>query len=293
MTTTVGVLGGGISGLSAAFHLSRRLASNQGIKIVLLEKTKRLGGWIQSDNAAVQVGSKTYSVVLEAGPRTLRPKSLEMLELVHLLGLESSLSLIPYSHPAARNRFVYFPETGLTRLPSGIVSLLRSQFVDRASLGGLLPAALAEPFRAVNKPPRTTDESFDAFISRRFGTDFARRFGSSLVHGIYAADSRKLSMRAAFGQVWDAEIAGGGSVVRGVLRGSGRAAPNASKEEFELGSMLDVMKGVSVFRFRDGIESITRSLESALQSDPRIEIRTEENVRSIRPSQRFTGVISF
>ncbi|KAG8694235.1 oxygen-dependent protoporphyrinogen oxidase [Ceratobasidium sp. 394] len=290
MTTTVGVLGGGISGLSAAFHLSRRLASNQDIRIVLLEKTKRLGGWVKSDHVAIQAGHKTYSMALEAGPRTLRPKSLEMLELIHLLGLESSLSLVPYSHPAARNRFVYFPETGLTRLPSGVISLLRSQFVDRASLGGLLPAALAEPFRAANKPPGQTDESFDAFISRRFGTDFARRFGSSLVHGIYAADSRQLSMRATFGQVWDAEIAGGGSVVMGVLRGFGRAKSSASREEFQLGNMLNIMKGVSVFRFRDGIESIIRSLESAIQSDPRIEIRIEENIRSIRPSQQPGGV---
>ncbi|KAG8737439.1 oxygen-dependent protoporphyrinogen oxidase [Ceratobasidium sp. 414] len=291
MTTTIGVLGGGISGLSAAFHLSRRLASNQDIRVVLLEKTKRLGGWIKSDNATIRAGNKAYSVVLEAGPRTLRPKSLEMLELIHLLGQESSLSLVPYSHPAARNRFVYFPETGLTRLPSGIITLLRSQFVDRASLGGLLPAALAEPFRPANKPPGETDESFDAFISRRFGTDFARRFGSSLVHGVYAADSRRLSMRAAFGQIWDAEIAGGGSVVKGVLRGSGRATSNAKKEEFELGNMSNIMKGVSVFRFRDGIESIIHSLESTIQNDARIEIRTGENIRSIRPSQCSTVLV--
>lgn len=88
MSTTIGILGGGISGLSAAYHLARRLPASSATKIVLLEKSKRLGGWIQSENTTVETtsssGSHVHSVVLEAGPRTLRPKSLDMLELVSI-----------------------------------------------------------------------------------------------------------------------------------------------------------------------------------------------------------------
>ena len=86
MPTTIGVLGGGISGLSAAYHLARRIPASSTTKIVLLEKSKRMGGWIRSENVVVEAttssGSNTHSVVLEAGPRTLRPKSPDMLELV-------------------------------------------------------------------------------------------------------------------------------------------------------------------------------------------------------------------
>jgi oxygen-dependent protoporphyrinogen oxidase len=78
MMTTIGVLGGGISGLATAFHLARRIPTSYPAKIILIEKSNRLGGWIQSDNVDVQGNS----VVLESGPRTLRPRSLEMLELV-------------------------------------------------------------------------------------------------------------------------------------------------------------------------------------------------------------------
>jgi oxygen-dependent protoporphyrinogen oxidase len=53
---------------------------------------------------------------------------------------------------------------------------------------------------------------------RRFGEPFARTFGSAMVHGIYAADSRILSVRAAFPTLWDAEEKGGGSIIRGLLR---------------------------------------------------------------------------
>ncbi|KAF8594777.1 Protoporphyrinogen oxidase [Ceratobasidium sp. AG-I] len=287
MSTTIGILGGGISGLSAAYHLARRLPASSPTKIVLLEKSKRLGGWIQSENATVETtsssGSKTHSVVLEAGPRTLRPKSLDMLELVHLLGLESSLILIPHTHPASRNRFVHFPETGLTRLPSDLTSLALSQFVNRASLSGLLPSALGEIFKTPNRPAGATDESFDSFMSRRFGPEFARRFGSSLIHGIYAADSRKLSVRATFGQVWDAEERGSGSVVKGVLRGM-HNKDKAPQSDFELGDIQKIMKGVSVFTFREGMQSISRALEHSLRKNPRVEIRTGEAVRSIQVS---------
>ena len=73
----IAVLGGGLTGLSSAFHLSRRFPETN---IVLLERQRRLGGWVRSERVDLpQVGA---SVLLEAGPRTLRPNSKAVLELV-------------------------------------------------------------------------------------------------------------------------------------------------------------------------------------------------------------------
>lgn len=69
------VLGGGITGLSSAFHLSRRFPD---ARITIVEKEDRLGGWIKSERVSVH----TSSIVLEAGPRTLRPVDKAILELV-------------------------------------------------------------------------------------------------------------------------------------------------------------------------------------------------------------------
>lgn len=78
--SSIAVLGGGITGLSAAFHLSRRFPSS---RILILEKSKRLGGWIQSKKAQISLpGGDVGTAVLELGPRTLRPQSLALLELV-------------------------------------------------------------------------------------------------------------------------------------------------------------------------------------------------------------------
>lgn len=72
------ILGGGISGLSAAYRLLQKVSNARDITVV--EKTSRLGGWIQS---------KCYEdgAVFELGPRGLRPASLSG---------RSSLELVRY-----------------------------------------------------------------------------------------------------------------------------------------------------------------------------------------------------
>lgn len=66
--TNVAVLGAGISGLASAYFLSRKLPQ---AKIVIYEKSSRVGGWVSS--TFVDVGSGR--IVMEQGPRSLRPNS--------------------------------------------------------------------------------------------------------------------------------------------------------------------------------------------------------------------------
>lgn len=73
---SIAVLGGGLTGLSSAFHLSRRFPS---AKVTLIEKQARLGGWVRSERVILK---NNVSMLLEAGPRSLRPNSKSVLELV-------------------------------------------------------------------------------------------------------------------------------------------------------------------------------------------------------------------
>ena len=80
MPQSIAILGGGLTGLSSAYHLSRRFPTS---KIILLERQARLGGWVRSNRIELpQIGA---SVLLEAGPRTLRPNGKSVLELVCLV----------------------------------------------------------------------------------------------------------------------------------------------------------------------------------------------------------------
>lgn len=77
MSSSVAVLGGGISGLSAAYYLSK--ASTQ-TKVLLIEGSNRVGGWIRSQRVSPGFHSSAptepndpNNVLFEVGPRSLRP----------------------------------------------------------------------------------------------------------------------------------------------------------------------------------------------------------------------------
>lgn len=62
------VLGGGISGLTAAYRLAVSRSTSKKINhVTLLEKSKVLGGWIQSRRQG------PLNSLFELGPRSLRP----------------------------------------------------------------------------------------------------------------------------------------------------------------------------------------------------------------------------
>ena len=88
------VLGGGISGLSAAWYLRKQYPQ---AKITLLEKGDRLGGWIQT----IQRGDSLF----EMGPRTFAvSRSSSLLQLIEEVGLKEE---ILFSDPAASKRFLW------------------------------------------------------------------------------------------------------------------------------------------------------------------------------------------
>ena len=80
----VAVLGGGITGLSAAFSLSQRLPPSA-YRIVLIEAQRQLGGWMGSERVPVYDTPESPKALFEAGPRTIRPvgyKGLRTIEMV-------------------------------------------------------------------------------------------------------------------------------------------------------------------------------------------------------------------
>lgn len=64
---SIGILGGGISGLSTAWYLSRLLSPST--KITILESSNKLGGLINTKKVDTSYGT----IYFEEGPRSLRP----------------------------------------------------------------------------------------------------------------------------------------------------------------------------------------------------------------------------
>lgn len=125
--------------------------------------------------------------------------------------------------------------------------------------------------------------SFDAFLTYHFGSTFARLLGSSIAHGVYAADSRLLSTRAAFPSVWNmAGEDGRGSIAKYILRDMFRLPKTEfvpiSAGGYELGEVEGMMKNASVFSFRDGIESLMGALEKGLERKRNVELVKSKTV---------------
>ncbi|KAI0367399.1 Protoporphyrinogen oxidase [Pilatotrama ljubarskyi] len=276
---SVAIIGGGLSGLSAAFYISRRFPAHTGTRIALVERSPRLGGWVRSERVRVKDRyGRQADVLLESGPRTLRPTSKAIMELIHLLDLTPALLTVSRSAPAARNRFLHIPGTkGLVAIPGSLPSLLVSPLAKI-----LLPAMLRDVRRTdgVVLNASSSDESVDGFLTRHFGPDFARTLGSALVHGIYAADSRQLSVRAAFSAMCRLEESGSGSVVRGALsemlssirKRKSKSSATECTETYDLGEVDQLMKGVSVYSFRDGMQTLTDAIVRWLKQQEHVEL---------------------
>lgn len=172
----VAVVGGGISGLGAAWFLSR-----QGHDVHLYEASSRLGGWVHSE--------RVNGYLFEYGPRSFRlagSRGAQVLAWMKELGLEKEL-LFPES--CAQRRFLYLNKK-VRPLPHNLLSTLTSPF---------LPALVRAGCKRLLSWSKTEeDESIASYCRRHFGEEALRLFADPLITGIYAGDPEQLSVRSCF-----------------------------------------------------------------------------------------------
>ncbi|KAI9099396.1 hypothetical protein DFS34DRAFT_703439 [Phlyctochytrium arcticum] len=305
------VLGGGISGLSAAWYFSRLAPASA--RITLVDQSSRLGGWVRTEQDP-ETGD-----LLEVGPRTLRPAGAPgkvTLQMVYDLGLASEILTVSKSSPAARNRFIY-KDGQLHQLPSSPLSLLLpSAFLPSSQSSPLTQGLLRSILKEPSIPPATSqDESIYSFISRRFGTRLAT-IASAVIHGIYAGDSRALSVKSTMPSLWRAEQRSG-SVLKGMLLPQWQVPSMDSwsrqiKSAFSPQTLVEASSGLisgsdstsfvrgvqkqsSIYSFKNGIESLTKALENSLIRSRNVTIlrnTTAERI-SLSSSSSTAGVDVF
>lgn len=162
----------------------------------------------------------------------------------------------------------------------------------------MLGAIMREPFCRPSPSP-SGDESVDSLVRRRFGPHVADNMLSAMVHGIYAADSRTLSVRSAFPFLWEAEQRRG-SVVRALFRGLGKKTAKevelvereerAWKELGELGQRM--RKGVSVWGLKGGLATLSARLRHILEHERGVEFRMQERAQALDIRENGTVQVS-
>jgi len=196
------ILGGGISGLSAAYYAAK---SVKAASVNLLEASNRVGGWIRSRISP-------SGVIFEQGPRTIRLVGIagkNTLNLIEDLQLTDKLIHIKLNHPAIRNRLIY-SDGALHLLPTSLKGIFKTtSLLDRPLINYLWTELRA---RKISKE----DESMYSFFERRFGQDIADNLISPMVCGICAGDAREISVKFLFKSLFEMEQKHG-SVVKSVL----------------------------------------------------------------------------
>jgi oxygen-dependent protoporphyrinogen oxidase len=181
------ILGGGISGLTAAFTLHKLMP--QGLKITLYEAQKNGGGWIST--------IEKEGFLFERGPRAFRSsgKGRFTLDLVKQLGCERELI---EASPDAQKRYLWH---------NGRLQRLSPLFLLR---NGLLQACLKD--QASQKGER--EESIGEFFTRRMGKKWTDIVIDPIVTGIFGGSLHDISVQAAWPQIYAWEQAYG-SILRG------------------------------------------------------------------------------
>lgn len=166
------VLGGGISGLTAAYAQQKK-----GANFLLLEGSDKMGGVI---NTVEKDGFR-----MEHGPNSILGNQ-DILNLIKDLGIEDKLRK---NEAVASTRYMLFRDKLLKLKPGW--KFFASGFLNFRMIG----AVLSEPFQGTCKEE---DETIASFIKRRLNKDFLNRMINPLVTGIYAGDPERLSLRSTF-----------------------------------------------------------------------------------------------
>lgn len=228
------IVGGGISGLTAAYRLHRA-----GVPFVLLEASDRLGGMLRTE--------RVDGYTLEYGADAILTRKPWARQLAAELGLD----VLPINKPPRSTYVLHRGETvplpeGLALLaPSNWPAFLRSRLFTPA---GKLRAAM-DLF--IPRRCETTDETLADFVTRRLGREMLDTVGDPMLAGVFNGEADRQSMLATFPQ-FPALEREYGSLIRGVRAKQREAAKPTDERPF--------------FSFANGVQSLPEAIAAKLQS---------------------------
>ena len=255
------IIGGGISGLSAAWYLKKLRPQ---ALVTVFESSDNIGGVLQT------VRDGDFLIEQAADMFVARPDA--ALELCRNLGIEDELLT---TKPVEERAFIGIGDE-LHPVPQGL-SMMVPTLAQPILETKLLTDAGKQRFLAEDKIPPTDidgDESLKSFAVRRFGVEAYEKIIQPMVSGIYTADPEKLSMRATMKRFVDMERTEGSLIAATKLSAEDQAARGARYDLFRAP--------------QGGVGQLVESLADALARFPNTTIATNSPVASIeRLGQRW------
>jgi oxygen-dependent protoporphyrinogen oxidase len=195
------IVGGGISGLAAAYDLHRT-----GIECTVFEKSPRLGGVIET--------RCWQDCLLDCGPDSFISAKPEALALIRELGLESE---VIGSNDHQRTTYI-LKDGRLIALPEGMMMMVPTKVMPMALTPLLSWGTKLRMTRELLRKPRTyPDRSVAEFVIDHFGKETLEYLAEPLLSGIYGGDPCDLSVNSVLPRFVEMEQRVG-SLSRAVLK---------------------------------------------------------------------------
>lgn len=229
------VVGGGITGLSAAHRLLELAAeSGRKVAVTLIEASDRLGGVFGTQ--------RIDDYVIETGADSFITDKPWALDLCRRLGLESRLISIDPRYRRAyivhRGRPVLTPEGFNLLGPSRLRPVLTTPLLSPWGKLRLLGEYFVPP------RDRDRDEDLASFTRRRFGNEVLERIVQPMVSGIYTSDPEKLSLAATLPRFLEMERRHG-SLIRALRRRRKESAAGDDTSGARYGLFASLAGGMS------------------------------------------------
>ncbi|MEW9700153.1 protoporphyrinogen oxidase [Paenibacillus sp. SI8] len=267
------IIGGGITGLSAAFYLKKQLDS-KGIDahLSVVEKSSAFGGKIHT--------IERDGFVIEKGPDSVLARKRPTIDLARDLGLEGELT---GTNPKAKKTYIV-RQGKMHRMPPGLVLGIPTQITPFMQTGLISPLGKMRAALDLLKPKRqgTADESLGHFLERRLGKEVLERIVEPLLAGIYAGDTFKLSLKATFPQ-FQAMEQNHRSLILGMI-----ASRKTSTDE--TAHVPAAVRSSAFVTFKKGLQTLVNGLVNALED---VDMRTDTGVVSVREFGEDQSEITF
>jgi protoporphyrinogen/coproporphyrinogen III oxidase len=182
----IAIIGGGISGLSAAFHFEKLRAEGAALDYTLFEGGQRLGGCMSSDTVD--------GCLVEAGPDSFLTEKPWAEALCKELGIADQLigsnDSQRKTYIVVRGRLIVMPDGLMFMVPTRLMPTALSPLFSWGTKVRMLQELLHPP------RPMQEDETVAQLVERHFGPEVVDRLADPLLSGVYGGDAGKLSARA-------------------------------------------------------------------------------------------------
>lgn len=221
------IVGAGISGLSAAYDLTRA-----GAECTILEQQPRAGGVIETRVAE--------GCTLECGPDSFLAAKPAAVALIRELGLGGD---VIGSNDHQRTTYIW-KHGKLVALPEGVMMIVPSRVMPMVKTPLLSwSTKIRMGLEYFRKPGASRDRSVSDFVADHFGQETVDYLAEPLLSGVYGGDPARMSVGAVLPRFLQME-AKYGSLVRGVLAGLGQGGPSGplfQTLKSGLGSLIDAL----------------------------------------------------